>query len=46
MTDQEGCVHCGSPATCWQLTDELGYEALCDECGIVVDEPDDLTPYI
>jgi hypothetical protein len=38
MMDDEGCVYCGDPATCWQLTDELGYEALCEECG-PVDDP-------
>jgi hypothetical protein len=45
MMDAEGCVYCGSPATCWQLTDELGYEALCEECG-PVDDPLDLSPYL
>jgi hypothetical protein len=41
----EGCVYCGDPAACWQLTDELGYEALCEECG-PVDDPPDLSPYL
>jgi hypothetical protein len=36
---------CGDPATCWQLTDELGYEALWEECG-PVDDPPDLSPYL
>jgi hypothetical protein len=42
--DVEGCVHCGDPATCWQLTDELGYEALCDTCDR--DDEPDLSPYL
>jgi hypothetical protein len=41
----EGCVYCGSPATCWLFNDEFVHEPVCDECGAGDDMPD-LSPYL